>query len=60
MNVLHGTPDVVETRAGVVADLFLGKDAALDLRIYRSQGFQYGKKLFQRILRKFGILMPSI
>ena len=48
-------PDGFQSRAGIVADFFLGKDAATDFRREQGQRFQRIKKCVQRI---FLLIVP--
>ena len=51
---------MAQAGAGVIAHLILGEDAALDLVVYGSQGFQGAEQLFQGVVGKFRVLVAAV
>jgi hypothetical protein len=47
INRAHGAPYMMKSRAGVIADLLFGEDAAFDFRVDRGSWFQHPEEFFQ-------------
>ena len=59
-SILHRSPYLVESGAGVITDFFFRDNTALDFIIYRGKRFKTAEKFFQGILRQFAFLVPSV